>query len=71
MQRPLESPEVNAPSLRLPYFDLAKGVCNLLVVLYHLQEAYDVHLPSDRFLLLVRSRSITSFQVSSSRNMMG
>ena len=40
--------------MRLPYFDLAKGVCILLVVLYHLQEAYDVHLPSDRFLLLIR-----------------
>ncbi|MBQ6050567.1 MAG: acyltransferase family protein [Bacteroidaceae bacterium] len=54
MQRPLESPEVNTPSFRLPYFDLAKGVCILLVILYHLQEAYEVYLPSDRFLLLVR-----------------
>ena len=54
MQRPLESPEVNTPSFRLPYFDLAKGVCILLVILYHLQEAYEVYLPSDHFLLLVR-----------------
>ncbi|MBR4527145.1 MAG: acyltransferase family protein [Bacteroidaceae bacterium] len=54
LQRPLESPEVNTPSFRLPYFDLAKGVCILLVILYHLQEAYEVYLPSDHFLLLVR-----------------
>ena len=50
----MESTKVNTPSFRLPYFDLAKGVCILLVVFYHLQEAYEVTLPSDRFLLLVR-----------------
>jgi len=54
LQRQLEEAKVKSTSLRLPYFDLAKGVCILLVVLYHLQESYAVHLPSDRYLLLIR-----------------
>jgi len=50
----LEEAKVSSTVQRLPYFDLAKGICILLVVLYHLQESYDVSLPSDRYLLLIR-----------------
>lgn len=39
---------------RIKYFDLAKGLCITLVVLYHLQGAYSVELPTDGYLSLVR-----------------
>jgi len=39
---------------RIPYFDLAKGVCILLVVWFHLTEIFGVHTVFDTYLYAVR-----------------
>lgn len=39
---------------RIPYFDLAKGVCILLIVWFHLAEYYQIHTFIDSYLSAVR-----------------
>ena len=41
-------------SNRIVYFDLAKGLCIILVVLFHFQEHYGISLPTDRYFNIVR-----------------
>ena len=41
-------------SNRIAYFDLAKGICILLVVLFHFQELYGISLPTDKYFDIIR-----------------
>lgn len=41
-------------SNRIAYFDLAKGICIILVVLFHFQELYGISLPTDKYFDIVR-----------------
>lgn len=39
---------------RITYFDLAKGICIILVIIFHFQEQYRFYLPTDRYLEIIR-----------------
>ena len=41
-------------SNRIAYFDLAKGICIILVVLFHFQELYGISLPTDKYFDIIR-----------------
>lgn len=39
---------------RIAYFDLAKGICIILVVMFHFQERNGISLPTDRYFDIIR-----------------